>query len=177
MSLRRLLFGPAPSAGVGYSLGLLLLRVSVGGMMLLAHGWGKLTSFAERSSSFPDPLGVGSSLSMALATGAEAFCALAVILGFATRWACRAAHGHHASSRAYHTRGRPVGEKGVRAVVLFPLCDVVSNGRGTLLARRLLPARRTLSQNVGRLWIDAGTAGPRPLWTLRHLVVRLVRDV
>ena len=87
MSLRKLLFGPAPSAGIGGSLGLLLLRVSVGGMMLLAHGWGKLTSFAERSSSFPDPLGIGSSLSMALATGAEAFCALAVILGFATRWA------------------------------------------------------------------------------------------
>ena len=56
-------------------------------MMLLGHGWGKLTSFAERSSSFPDPLGIGSLLSMALATGAEAFCALAVILGFATRWA------------------------------------------------------------------------------------------
>jgi putative oxidoreductase len=87
MILRRLLCGPAPSAGIGYSLGLLLLRVSVGGMMLLGHGWGKLTSFAERSSSFPDPLGIGSSLSMALATGAEAFCALAVILGFATRWA------------------------------------------------------------------------------------------
>ena len=87
MILRRLLFGPPPSAGIGCSLGLLLLRVSVGGMMLLGHGWGKLTSFAERSSSFPDPLGIGSSLSMALATGAEAFCALAVILGFATRWA------------------------------------------------------------------------------------------
>ena len=87
MILRKLLFGPPPSAGIGYSLGLLLLRVSVGGMMLLGHGWGKLTSFAERSASFPDPLGIGPSLSMALATGAEAFCALAVILGFATRWA------------------------------------------------------------------------------------------
>ena len=87
MILRRLLCGPAPSTGVGCSLGLLLLRVSVGSMMLLGHGWGKLTSFAERSSSFPDPLGIGSLLSMALATGAEAFCALAVIWGFATRWA------------------------------------------------------------------------------------------
>ena len=87
MILRRLLCGPAPSAGIGYSLGLLLLRVSVGSMMLLGHGWGKLTSFAELSSSFPDPLDIGSSLSMALATGAEAFCALAVIWGFATRWA------------------------------------------------------------------------------------------
>lgn len=87
MFLKKLLFGPLPAAGAGYSLGVLLLRVSVGAMMLLGHGWGKLTSIAERSSSFPDPLGIGSSLSMALATGAEVFCALAVILGFATRWA------------------------------------------------------------------------------------------
>ena len=130
MILRRLLFGPAPSAGIGYSLGLLLLRVSVGSMMLLGHGWGKLTSFVERSSSFPDPLGIGSPLSMALATGAEAFCALAVILGFATRWAAVPLMVTMASGRAYHTRGRPVGEKGVRAVVLFPLCDAVSNRAG-----------------------------------------------
>ena len=88
MILRRLLFGPA-ALGRRW----LFTRAAAVdgcpsvGMMLLAHGWGKLTSFAERSSSFPDPLGVGSSLSMALATGAEAFCALAVILGFATRWA------------------------------------------------------------------------------------------
>ena len=87
MSLRKLLCGPAPPVGLDHALGLLLLRVSIGGMMLFGHGWGKLTSFAERSSSFPDPLGVGPSLSMALATGAEAFCALAVILGFSTRWA------------------------------------------------------------------------------------------
>ena len=134
MILRRLLCGPAPSAGIGYSLGLLLLRVSVGSMMLLGHGWGKLTSFAERSSSFPDPLDIGSSLSMALATGAEAFCALAVILGFATRWAVCAAHGHHASGRAYHTRGRPLGEKGIRPAVLFPLCHPVFSRGGPLLA-------------------------------------------
>ncbi len=73
--------------GVGCSLGLLLLRVAVGGMMLVGHGWGKLTSFADKSATFPDPLGIGSPLSMALATGAEFLCSLAVIFGFATRWA------------------------------------------------------------------------------------------
>ena len=87
MGLRRLLCGPAPSAGIGCSLGLLLLRVAIGGMMLAGHGWGKLTSFVDRYPTFPDPLGIGSPLSMALATGAEAFCALAVVVGWATRWA------------------------------------------------------------------------------------------
>ena len=57
MILRRLLCGPAPSAGVGCSLGLLLLRVSVGGMMLLGHGWGKLTSFGGALLLVPRPLG------------------------------------------------------------------------------------------------------------------------
>lgn len=87
MILRKLLCGPLPSAGIGCSLGLLLLRVAVGGMMLVGHGWGKLTNFAAKSATFPDPLGIGPVLSMALATGAEVLCALAVILGFATRWA------------------------------------------------------------------------------------------
>lgn len=69
------------------SIGLLLLRVSAGSMMLFAHGWGKLLSYGEKSAMFPDPLGVGSPLSMGLAIGAEVFCAAAVILGFATRLA------------------------------------------------------------------------------------------
>lgn len=68
-------------------IGLLLLRVSVAGMMLFCHGWGKLVNFADKSSTFPDPLGIGSPLSMALAVGAEVFCAAAVIVGFATRFA------------------------------------------------------------------------------------------
>ncbi len=69
------------------SLGLLLLRVSAGSMMLFAHGLGKLQSFSEKSAMFPDPLGVGSPLSMGLAIGAEVFCSAAIIFGFATRLA------------------------------------------------------------------------------------------
>lgn len=66
---------------------LLLLRVAVGGTMLLAHGWGKLLAFGERADTFPDPLGVGNPLSMALAVFAEVFCSLLVVLGLATRLA------------------------------------------------------------------------------------------
>lgn len=69
------------------SLALLVLRLAFGGMMLFAHGWGKLMSFGEKNGSFPDPLGIGSPLSMTLAVGAEVFCAAAVMIGFATRWA------------------------------------------------------------------------------------------
>lgn len=67
------------------SVGLLVLRVYAGGMMLFGHGWGKLMSFGEKYAQFPDPLGVGSPLSMTMAVGAEVFCSLAVMLGLATR--------------------------------------------------------------------------------------------
>ncbi len=66
-------------------LGLLLLRVAIGAGMLLGHGWGKLAAFGERADSFPDPLGVGSQLSMLLAISAEFFCSLLLALGLATR--------------------------------------------------------------------------------------------
>ena len=69
------------------SLGLLLLRVFIGGFMLTAHGWGKLMSYPEKYTQFPDPLGLGSPLSMTLAVGAEVFCAAALILGLAMRLA------------------------------------------------------------------------------------------
>ncbi|MDF1823287.1 MAG: DoxX family protein [Verrucomicrobiales bacterium] len=67
------------------SLGLLILRVLLGGFMLFGHGWGKLATFSEKSAQFPDPLGVGSTPSLALAVFAEVFCAAALILGFFTR--------------------------------------------------------------------------------------------
>ncbi len=69
------------------SLALLVLRLAFGGMMLVGHGWGKLMSFGEKNETFPDPLGIGSPLSMTLAVGAEVFCAAAIVIGFATRWA------------------------------------------------------------------------------------------
>jgi putative oxidoreductase len=68
-------------------LGLLFLRVTVAGVMLVSHGWGKLMSFGEKYAMFPDPLGVSSPVSMALAVGAEVFCSAAIILGLGTRLA------------------------------------------------------------------------------------------
>ena len=71
--------------GPGRDLGLLLLRVTFGAALIGAHGWGKLAGFAERAGRFPDPLGVGSELSLGLTVFAEVFCALALILGVAAR--------------------------------------------------------------------------------------------
>jgi putative oxidoreductase len=67
--------------------GLLFARVAFAGGMIYLHGWGKLTNFANIAPQFPDPLGIGSANSLALATFAEFFAAAAILFGFATRLA------------------------------------------------------------------------------------------
>ena len=65
--------------------GLLVLRLSFGGSFFLAHGWGKLVKFEQLASTFPDPLGVGSAVSLGLVVFAEVFCSFMIVIGFATR--------------------------------------------------------------------------------------------
>lgn len=71
----------------GISLSMLILRVSLG-LMMIPHGYNKLIRFAAKSSSFVDPFHIGNSTSMALAIFAEFFCAVFIILGLFTRLAC-----------------------------------------------------------------------------------------
>ena len=52
---------------------------------MLFHGLPKLMSFAERKSSFADPIGLGSTVSLTLTVGAEFFCSIFIILGLFTR--------------------------------------------------------------------------------------------
>jgi len=65
--------------------GLLLLRLVGGGVMLWAHGLPKLLNYAQYVQQFPDPLGVGASLSLGLTIFAEVVCAAFVALGLFTR--------------------------------------------------------------------------------------------
>lgn len=64
----------------------LILRLVAGGAML-SHGIPKLMAFSELSQSFPDPLGIGSLISLLMALGAEVGCSLLLILGLFTRLA------------------------------------------------------------------------------------------
>ncbi len=67
-------------------LGLLILRLGVGGMMLFGHGWGKLENFTIIQERFPDPIGLGPAISLALAIFAEVCCAAAIMAGAFTRF-------------------------------------------------------------------------------------------
>ncbi len=66
-------------------LALLLLRLWIGGSMLMLHGWSKLTAFSTVAPNFPDPLGVGSTMSLALTVLAEVLGSLLIIVGLFTR--------------------------------------------------------------------------------------------
>ena len=66
-------------------IGLLFLRVFLGGFMLISHGFGKLMKFGVLSNKFPDPIGLGSSFALSLAIFSEVACSLLIILGLFTR--------------------------------------------------------------------------------------------
>ena len=57
------------------------------GVWILTHGWDKISTFSEKVGFFPDPLGIGSTLSLGLATFAEFFCGILLIFGCFTRFA------------------------------------------------------------------------------------------
>lgn len=70
---------------MGNDLKTLVLRVSFGSLMFFGHGLSKLEAYKIMSLTFPDPLGVGHDLSLALVIFAEVVCALFIALGFFTR--------------------------------------------------------------------------------------------
>jgi putative oxidoreductase len=67
---------------------LLVLRVGAGSLMLVKHGFDKLTHFANLAPKFADPFHIGSTTSLACVIFAEFFCAAFVVIGLFTRLAC-----------------------------------------------------------------------------------------
>lgn len=77
---------PRKNNDTGFSVFLLVMRVTFG-LLLMVHGMQKLLNFQELSQSFPDPLGVGSNISLALAIFGELVCSIAFVLGLLYRLA------------------------------------------------------------------------------------------
>lgn len=67
--------------------GLLALRLFFGLTMLLHHGWDKLMTFSDKSSTFPDPMHVGHAASLAMTVFAEVVAAALLAIGLWTRFA------------------------------------------------------------------------------------------
>ena len=77
---------PTKSNTTKVSLFLLAVRI-IFCILLMNHGIQKWTNFQELSAVFPDPLGVGSPLSLGLAIFGELACSMAFIIGFLYRLA------------------------------------------------------------------------------------------
>ncbi len=68
-----------------HSMGLLILRIAMGGMML-THGYPKLLKLFSAPDKFADPIGLGPEFSLFLAVLAEVLCAILLIVGAGTRF-------------------------------------------------------------------------------------------
>lgn len=67
---------------------LLWLRLALGVAMIYGHGWPKLMRlFSGEPIEFADPFGLGPAVSLGLATFAEFFCSILLMLGLYTRLA------------------------------------------------------------------------------------------
>ena len=64
---------------------LFVIRFFSAGFMLFFHGVPKLQKYSFLLDKFPDPLGVGSAVSITLVIFAECLCSVLVLLGVATR--------------------------------------------------------------------------------------------
>lgn len=77
---------PVEGGNAKSSLALLIGRV-VFGLTFASHGLQKLQGFNAMADKFPDPLGLGSELSLILVIFGELICGSAFVLGFLTRLA------------------------------------------------------------------------------------------
>ncbi len=108
----------------------LLLRLSFGGFMLYAHGWPKLAKFSELSAKFPDPIGLGSSVSLSLAIGAEVGAAIFLMAGLFTRLATIPLMFTMMVAAFIVKSGEPFAKKEMALLYLFGYIAILCLGSG-----------------------------------------------
>lgn len=80
------LFSPAPWSANAVNWASLILRLTLGSLML-THGTPKLMKLISGDIQFPNPVGLGDSASLTLTVFAEFLCSIFIILGLGTRLA------------------------------------------------------------------------------------------
>ena len=119
------------------SFALLVLRLAMGGLMI-PHGFQKLTSFAAKSSSFPDPFHIGPTLTMALVIFAEFYCAVFIVVGFMTRLACIPLVIGMSVALFYSHQGKVFGEGETATLFLSGFIALLFAGPGKFSMDRLI---------------------------------------
>lgn len=83
--MRRLL--TTSCTDTSFNIAAFLLRVIFGSLIFILHGLPKIKNFADLSSRFYDPFGIGHQGSLLLVIFAEVFCAAFLVIGLLTRLA------------------------------------------------------------------------------------------
>ncbi len=118
--------------------GLLFMRMSAGLFILFGHGWGKLMNFGTMSTQFPDPIGLGSTVSLALVVFAEVFCGLAFALGLVTRFSALPLIIFMLVGAAVFHADDPWQKKEFALLYLIPFVTVFLSGPGKYSLDRIL---------------------------------------
>ncbi len=118
-------------------MGLLALRITFGALMM-THGWPKFIHYAENSPDFPDPLGVGSPVSLLLTIFAELFCSGFLLLGLFTRVALIPLMFTMLIAIFVIHKGDPIGDKEHAISFLIPYFALFLTGPGSYSLDRLL---------------------------------------
>ena len=122
-------------------LGLLILRLGSGGLLIAGHGWGKLLRLLDGNLAFADPLGIGSAPTFLFAVFAEFLCALAVVVGFRTRWAAIPPLVTLATAALVHHAGDPWGKKELPLLYVAAFGALLLLGGGKYALDRWLKRR------------------------------------
>lgn len=82
----KIIFSPSQDSALT-NLALLVMRLWLGSAMFFNHGLDKLVHFKDIAPGFPDPLGIGQPVSLALVMFAEVVGSLLLVIGLLTRFA------------------------------------------------------------------------------------------
>jgi putative oxidoreductase len=120
------------------SLGLLVLRLGVGVLMLVGHGWGKLMGFSGLADSFANPLGIGSQATLVMAVLAEVVCSLLLVLGLGTRVAAALPLAAMAVAAFVVHAGDPWAKKELALLYAVPYLALLLAGGGRFAVERVV---------------------------------------
>lgn len=112
------------------NIGLLLLRVSLAGSMVLGHGLSKIQNYDLLTTKFPDPIGLGSEISLLLAIFSEVICSVLVVFGAVTRLALIPLIVTMAVAFFIVHGSDPFGEKELSFVYLIVFSGLLLTGPG-----------------------------------------------
>lgn len=135
--MRQLLFRPSLFR-LDTDIGLLVLRLCIGGFMVGGHGIPKLMKLPDIAATFADPLGIGPTASLVLALFAEIVCAITLMAGFLTRFSAFTLFINMVVIVLIVHQGEPWGELEFPLLYTVPFLALALTGAGRLSADAII---------------------------------------